>query len=164
MKNFNNLYGSSRKIKRKEVDDYIQTYLEYVPSGIIADILIAEKRFMLNNSGNNFSLSNLNQGETAVFRKFLGRCVSMIIGFEVSGFMRFMSSSAERGSTVGSAFPISCISSISVISLLSVFTPYDFRRFAVISSAWSSWFPYMKYIPYLGWLILSSVQPKSSIH
>ena len=44
MKNFNNLYGS-RKIKRKEVDDYIQTYLEYVPSGIIAGILIAEKRF-----------------------------------------------------------------------------------------------------------------------
>ena len=66
MKNFNNLYGSSRKIKRKEVDDYIQTYLEYVPSGIIAGILIAEKRFMLNNSGNNFSLSNLNQGEAAV--------------------------------------------------------------------------------------------------
>ena len=56
----------NRKIKRKEVDDYIQTYLEYVPSGIIAGILIAEKRFMLDNGGNNFSLSNLNQGEAAV--------------------------------------------------------------------------------------------------
>lgn len=56
----------NKKIKREETDDYIQTYLEYMPSGIIADVLIAEQKFIFNKGENEFSLSYLKQGEVAV--------------------------------------------------------------------------------------------------
>ena len=56
----------NKKIKRKEATDYIQSYLEYIPSGVIADILAQEQEFMLNGGENVFSLSSLNQGEAAI--------------------------------------------------------------------------------------------------
>ena len=57
---------TNRTITHKESADFLQTYFEYLEHSIIADVLISEKNFMLNNGGNAFSLSCLRHGETAV--------------------------------------------------------------------------------------------------
>lgn len=55
-------------ITGEDAEDSIQTYLEYVGSGVTADTLLAELNFLTkpNADRNSFSLSALNSGEAAV--------------------------------------------------------------------------------------------------